>query len=98
MRRICARAEIGHAVTRGEILDPFANGLHNASPLLAEREGQLHRIKSRAVIGIDKVETCRALADQGFAGAGLAWLHGHTFENFGTAGLVNENAICVAHG
>jgi hypothetical protein len=50
------RASIGDAVARLEIGDARPDFLHHASPLAAQAARQLHRIKPRPVVNIDKVQ------------------------------------------
>ena len=89
-------AAIGDAVAGFQIADARPDLLDNASRLAAEPTRQRDRIKSRAVVDVDKVQSHRGMPDARFARTGLAQLDFLPDQNFRPAGFVKANG--VRHG
>src|ERR1700738_5689685 len=65
------RASVGDAVPWLQIGDAGSDFLDHAGPFAAQAARQLHRIKSRAVVDVDKIQSHGGMADARLAGTGF---------------------------
>src|SRR5439155_19327051 len=85
---------IGDAVAVLEIAHARSDGFDDARTLVARGLRQLHRIESRALVGIDEIHADGGVADLRLPRARLADLHVVELQHFGTAGLVIADSLC----
>jgi hypothetical protein len=80
-------AVIGDAIADHEAGDAVAQRLHHAGRLQSQHRRHLHRVETRAMIGVDEVQAHRLVADQNLARpwGGDGQIDG--LEHVGTAGL-----------
>jgi hypothetical protein len=89
-------ASIGDAVAGFQIGDIRPDLLDNPSRLAAEPARQCDRIKSRAVVDVDKVQSHRRMPDARFAPTGVAQFDFLPDQNFWPAGFMKADG--VRHG
>src|SRR4030088_3023771 len=90
------RAAVSDAVAGFYVGDAGPDFLNHAGALAAQAARQLDRIKSGAVVNVDKVQSDRGVADARLPWPGLAEFDFLPDQNFGAAGPVKANR--VRHG
>ena len=90
------RGAIRDAIARLQIRDARADLFDDAGALAAEAARQLDRIKPRAVIDVDEIQTDRGVADAGLPGTRLADIDLFPGQNFGPTGSMKADS--VRHG